>query len=59
MCLLSGVFKSCLLSSMSSGLLVTPGVSCLPCLALSALKTIILSLRPRLRVPVSSLLCAP
>ncbi len=27
MCLLSGVFKSCLLSSMSSGLLVIPGVS--------------------------------
>ncbi len=32
MCLLSGVFKSCLLSSISSGLLVTPGVSVsLPC----------------------------
>ncbi len=32
LCLLSGVFKSCLLSSMSSGLLVIPGVSvCLPC----------------------------
>ncbi len=27
MCLLSGVFKSCLFSSMSSGLLVIPGVS--------------------------------
>ncbi len=26
MCLLSGVFESCLLSSISSGLLVTPGV---------------------------------
>ncbi len=40
-----------------SGLLVTPGVSCLlalPCLALMSLKTVILSLRPRLRVPVSS-----
>ncbi len=32
MCLLSGVFKSCLLSSMWSGLLVIPGVSvCLHC----------------------------
>ncbi len=43
MCLLSSVFKSCLLSSMSSGLLVIPGVSALPCLTLmSSLKTIIL-----------------
>ncbi len=42
-CLLSGVFKSCLLSSMWSGLLVIPGVSALPCLTLmSSLKTIIL-----------------
>ncbi len=43
MCLLPCVFKSCLLSSMSSGLLVIPGVSTLPCLTLmSSLKTIIL-----------------
>ncbi len=42
---------------MSSGLLVTPRCFCksaLPCLALMmSLKTVILSLRPRLRVPVS------
>ncbi len=47
MSLLPCVFKSCLLSSMSSGLLVTPGVPVfltLPCLTLmSSLKTIILS----------------
>ncbi len=37
------VFKSCLLSSISSGLLVIPGVSTLPCLPLMlSLKTIIL-----------------
>ncbi len=43
MSLLPCVFKSCLLSSMSSGLLVIPGVSALPCLTLmSSLKTIIL-----------------
>ncbi len=37
------VFKSCLLSSISSGLLVIPGVSTLPCLPLIlSLKTIIL-----------------
>ncbi len=36
------VFKSCLLSSISSGLLVIPGVSTLPCLPLMlSLKTII------------------
>ncbi len=41
--LITCVFKSCLLSSMSSGLLVIPGVSTLPCLTLmSSLKTIIL-----------------
>ncbi len=39
------VFKSCLLNSTSSGLLVIPGVSTLPCLPLmSSLKTIILKL---------------
>ncbi len=39
------VFKSCLLYSISSGLLVIPGVSTLPCLPLmSSLKTIILKL---------------
>ncbi len=47
MSLLPCVFKFCLLSSMSSGLLVIPGVSvCLhcPCLPLmSSLKTIILN----------------
>ncbi len=38
-----GVFKSCLLYSMLSGLLVIPGVSTLPCLPLMlSLKTIIL-----------------
>ncbi len=38
-----GVFKSCLLYSMLSGLLVIPGVSTLPCITLmSSLKTIIL-----------------
>ncbi len=38
-----GVFKSCLLYSMLSGLLVIPGVSTLPCVTLmSSLKTIIL-----------------
>ncbi len=45
MSLLPCVFKSCLLSSMSSGLLVIPvvSVSALPCLTLmSSLKTIIL-----------------
>ncbi len=43
LCWLPCVFKSCLLSSMSSGLLVIPGVSTLPCLTLmSSLKTIIL-----------------
>ncbi len=43
MCLGSGVYKSCLFSSMSSGLLVIPGVSTLPCLPLMlSLKTIIL-----------------
>ncbi len=37
------VFKSCLLNSISSGLLVIPGVSTLPCLPLMlSLKTIIL-----------------
>ncbi len=37
------VFKSCLLNSTSSGLLVIPGVSTLPCLPLMlSLKTIIL-----------------
>ncbi len=37
------VFKSCLLNSTSSGLLVIPGVSTLPCVTLmSSLKTIIL-----------------
>ncbi len=37
------VFKSCLLYSISSGLLVIPGVSTLPCVTLmSSLKTIIL-----------------
>ncbi len=37
------VFKSCLLSSISSGLLVIPGVSTLPCLPLMlSLKTVIL-----------------
>ncbi len=37
------VFKSCLLYCTSSGLLVIPGVSTLPCLPLmSSLKTIIL-----------------
>ncbi len=55
MCLLSGVFKSCLLSSMSSGLLVTsrcilslsPALSCV-----DVIKDYYLSLRPRLRVLV-------
>ncbi len=43
MCLGSGVYKSCLFSSMWSGLLVIPGVSTLPCLPLMlSLKTIIL-----------------
>ncbi len=44
MCVISEcVFKSCLLSSISSGLLVIPGVSTLPCLPLMlSLKTIIL-----------------
>ncbi len=38
-----GVFKSCLLYSMWSGLLVIPGVSTLPCVTLMlSLKTIIL-----------------
>ncbi len=38
-----GVFKSCLLNSILSGLLVIPGVSTLPCVTLmSSLKTIIL-----------------
>ncbi len=37
-----GVFKSCLLYSMLSGLLVIPGVSTLPCVTLmSSLKTIL------------------
>ncbi len=37
------VFKSCLLNSILSGLLVIPGVSTLPCLPLMlSLKTIIL-----------------
>ncbi len=47
--------SSCLFSLSSSGLLVTPGVSCLPCPALSCLvwiKDYYLSLCPRLRVPV-------
>ncbi len=40
-----GVFKSCLLYSMWSGLLVIPGVSTLPCLPLMlSLKTIILNI---------------
>ncbi len=44
MCVIcEGVFKSCLLYSMWSGLLVIPGVSTLPCLPLMlSLKTIIL-----------------
>ncbi len=59
MCLLSGVFKSCLLSSMSSGLLVTPVVPvCLPYLDVVN-KDYYFELPPRLRVPASSLLCAP
>ncbi len=45
LCLLPCVFKSCLLYSISSGLLVIPGVSTLPCVTLmSSLKTIILKL---------------
>ncbi len=45
---------------MWSGQLVIPGVSTLPCVTLmSSLKTIILKLYPRLRVPRFSLLCAP
>ncbi len=48
MCVIcEGVFKSCLLYSLSSGLLVIPGVSTLPCLPLMlSLKTIILKYFP-------------
>ncbi len=61
------VFKSCLLSSISSGLLVIPGVStrysrCVY-LALSTLDVVIkdcyFEVPPRLRVPRLSLLWAP
>ncbi len=61
------VFKSCLLNSTSSGLLVIPGVStrysrCVY-LALSTLDVVIkdyyFEVLPRLRVPHLSLLCAP
>ncbi len=59
MSLLTCVFKSCLLSSMSSGLLVIPGVStCLPYLDV-VIKDYYFEVSPRLRVPRSSLLCAP
>ncbi len=45
---------------MSSGLLVIPGVSTLPCLPLMlSLKDYYFEVRPRLRVPRLSLLCAP
>ncbi len=54
MCKLPCVFKSCLLSLISSGLLVTP--RCQPCLVLPCpdvfIKDYYLSLSPRLRVPV-------
>ncbi len=62
MCKLPCVFKSCLLSLISSGLLVTPRCILSVSLALSFLvniKDYYLSLSPRLRVPVSSLVCAP
>ncbi len=59
MCLLPCVFKSCLLSSILSGLLVTPGVPvCLSYLDV-VIKDYYFELYPRLRVPRSSLLCAP
>ncbi len=51
MCLLSGVFKSCLLSSIWSGLLVIPGVSVgLPYLDV-VIKDYYFEVYPRLRVP--------
>ncbi len=66
MCFLPCVFKYCLLNSISSGLLVTPGVHvCLLCvyLVLSYLDVVIkdyyFEVSPRLRVPRFSLLCAP
>ncbi len=56
MCLLPCVFKSCLLSSMSSGLLVIPGVSvCLPYLDV-IIKDYYFEVSPRLSVPRFSLL---
>ncbi len=55
--------SSCLFSLFSSGLLITPGVPvCLPCLVLPCLvyiKDCHFEFTPRLRVPHSSLLCAP
>ncbi len=59
MSLLPSVFKSCLLSSMWSGLLGIPGVSvCLPYLDVVS-KDYYFEVSPRLRVPRLSLLCAP
>ncbi len=54
------VFKSCLLNSISSGLLVIPGVSTLPCVTLDVVsKDYYFEVLPRLRVPRLSLVCAP
>ncbi len=62
MCFLPCVFKSCLLNSISSGLLVIPVFLCVY-LALSYLDVVIkdyyFEVSPRLRVPRLSLLCAP
>ncbi len=53
MCLLPCVFKSCLLSSISSGLLVPPGVSTLPLSYLDVvIKDYYLEVYPSLSVPL-------
>ncbi len=54
---LTAICQSC--QSMSSGLLVTPGVPvCLPYLDV-IIKDYYFEVYPRLRVPCSSLLCTP